>query len=55
MKSNVKTYVAPDGFVYDYKHLEEGQEHLNAKYLTITFFDNIDNYILTEDKNVKKN
>ena len=56
-----KVYTAPDGKVYDWAepHVatiidEHGDptehlEHLYAKYLSISRFDNIDNYILVDD------
>ena len=42
-------YTAPDGFVYDYAVPREDGEHLYVKYLYLTKFDSIDNYVLVED------
>jgi len=56
-----RVYTAPDGKVYDWAepHIatiieEDGSttervEHLYAKYLSISRFDNIDNYIIVDD------
>ena len=51
MKKELKSYVAPEGYVYDFKEPRENGTHLYAKYLRITWFDDISNYILTEDPN----
>ena len=48
LNKKMTTYIAPDGFVYDYATPKEG-EHLYAKYLYLSRFDNIDNYVLVED------
>lgn len=47
--SRMTAYTAPDGFVYDYAVPREDGEHLYVKYLYLTKFDSIDNYILVED------
>lgn len=56
-----KNYIAPDGKVYDWAEPHtsyiidedgstiEREEHLYVKYLSITRFDSIDNYILVDD------
>lgn len=47
--NRMTTYVAPDGYVYDYAVLREDGEHLYAKYLYLSQFDDIRNYALVED------
>lgn len=49
LNNRMKSYVAPDGFVYDYAKPREDGQHLYAKYLYLTRYDSIDNYILVED------
>lgn len=49
LNSKMTAYEAPEGYVYDYKELPEGAEHLYAKYLYLTRYDSIDNYKLVED------
>lgn len=51
-------YKAPDGYVYDYaepKIIDGVEQHLYAKYLNICHFDDIENYKLVEDNNVRNN
>ena len=47
--SRLTPYKAPDGYVYDFAVLPESGEHLYVKYLYLTKYDNISNYILVED------
>ena len=47
MVKELKSYVAPEGYVYDFREPREDGTHLYAKYLRITW----SNYILTEDPN----
>lgn len=47
--SRMTTYIAPDGYVYDYANPREDGEHLYVKYLFLTQSDSIDNYILVEN------
>lgn len=49
LHNRMTAYVAPDGYVYDYATPREDGEHLYVKYLYLTKFDSIDNYILVED------
>ena len=42
------TYIAPEGFVYDFANPQD-DKHLYAKYLRLTRFDSIENYVLVED------
>ena len=49
LNNRMTAYVAPDGFVYDYAVPREDGKHLYVKYLYLTKFDNIKNYILVED------
>ena len=49
LNNRMTAYVAPDGFVYDYAVPREDGEPLYVKYLYLTKFDNIKNYILVED------
>ena len=49
ISSRMTPYVAPDGYVYDYAKPREDGEHLYVKYLYLTKFDSINNYILVED------
>ena len=49
ISSRMTAYEAPDGYVYDFAVLPESEEHLYVKYLYLTKFDSIDNYILVED------
>lgn len=49
LNNRMTAYVAPDGFVYDYATPREDEKHLYVKYLYLTKFDNIRNYILVED------
>ena len=49
-KNNGMTaYEAPNGYVYDYAVPREDGQHLYVKYLYLTRFDSIDNYVLVED------
>ena len=50
INTRITRYEAPEGFVYDYKIIPEDGTHLYAKYLALSKSDNIDNYILVEDK-----
>lgn len=67
-KTRMTEYVAPEGFVYDYaiprfsmiKELDgsvtQVEEHLYAKYLYLTRFDDINNYkTVTDPKAVNNN
>lgn len=59
------TYVAPDGYVFDYreprfntiKELDgtetKKESHLYAKYLTLGKFDSLDNYSIVQDPKFK--
>lgn len=47
--NEMKEYIAPDGYVYDYKNVEEQGGHLYVKYIYLTKKDSIDNYMLVED------
>lgn len=49
INNKIKSYVAPDGYVYDYAVPKEDGRHLYAKYLYLSRFDSIDNYVLVED------
>ena len=49
INSRMTPYIAPDGYVYDYAIPREDGEHLYVKYLYLTKFDSIRNYILVED------
>ena len=49
LNNRMTAYTAPDGFVYDYATPREDGKHLYVKYLYLTKFDSIDNYILVED------
>lgn len=49
LNNRMTAYIAPDGFVYDYAVPHKDDEHLYVKYLYLSKFDNIDNYILVED------
>lgn len=60
LSNRLKSYEAPEGYVYDYAIPRESvimvdgveqttQEHMYVKYLYLGKFDNIDNYVLVED------
>ena len=49
INNGMTAYTAPDGYVYDYAVPREDGTHLYVKYLYLTRFDNINNYILVED------
>ena len=49
LNTRMTAYTAPDGLVYDYATPREDGEHLYAKYLYLSRFDSIDNYVLVED------
>ena len=49
LNNRMTAYVAPDGYVYDYATPREDGQHLYAKYLYLSKFDSIDNYVLVED------
>lgn len=49
LNNRMTSYEAPDGYVYDYAVPREDGEHLYVKYLYLTRFDSIDNYVLVED------
>ena len=49
LNNGMTTYIAPDGFVYDYATPREDGEHLYVKYLTLSKYDSIDRYILVAD------
>lgn len=53
LNNRMKSYTAPDGFVYDYAIDKE--DHLYVKYLYLTQYDSIDNYRLVEDPYDTKN
>lgn len=47
--SRMTSYIAPDGYVYDYAIPREDGQHLYVKYLYLTQSDNINNYVLVEE------
>lgn len=49
LNNRIKSYEAPSGYVYDYAVPREDGKHLYAKYLYLSRFDSIDNYVLVED------
>ena len=49
LNNRMTAYTAPDGYVYDYATPREDGEHLYVKYLYLSIYDSIDNYILVED------
>ena len=49
LNGRMTAYTAPDGYVYDYATPREDGEHLYVKYLYLTKYDSINNYILVED------
>jgi len=49
LNNKMTAYTAPDGLVYDYAVAREDGEHLYVKYLYLTKFDNINNYVLVDD------
>lgn len=60
INNQLTSYIAPDGFVYDFAEprytiiITDGNEetiedHLYAKYLYLNRFDSIDNYTLIKD------
>ena len=49
LNNGMTAYTAPDGYVYDFATPREDGEHLYAKYLYLSKYDNIKNYILVED------
>lgn len=65
-QKGMKCYMAPDGYVFDYKepHIatileldgstSKKEEHLYVKYLSLGKFDNIDNYITVKDPKLQK-
>lgn len=55
LNNRMTSYKAPDGFVYDYAVEHENGDHLYVKYLYLTKFDNIDNYILVKDPYDREN
>ena len=65
-RTRMTEYIAPDGFVYDYAtprfstikepdgSTTQVEEHLYAKYLYLTRFDDINNYKTIADPKVGK-
>lgn len=65
MNNRMKSYVAPEGYVYDWAtpHItiiinennerEEREEHLYVKYLFLGSFDDIKSYKLVKDPKAK--
>ena len=49
LNNRMTAYTAPDGYVYDHATPREDGEHLYVKYLYLSRYDNIANYILVED------
>lgn len=49
LNGRMTAYTAPDGFVYDYAEPKEDGQHLYVKYLYLTKFDRISNYVLVKD------
>ena len=54
LSNRMKKYEAPKGYVYDWAELKE-REHLYVKYLFLSKFDNIENYILVKDPKGEQN
>lgn len=64
-QKGMTNYVAPDGYVFDYKEprfnfikeldgsITTTENHLYAKFLTLGKFDSIDNYIIVENPKMK--
>ena len=53
LSKRMNRYEAPEGFVYDFKNIED-DNHLYVKFLFLTCNDDINNYILVKDPKDEK-